>query len=79
MLQMFLNPYMLVTMTTLLTAILVAVYTKYSDPEDKTPAIKSFFQVLVAGLVMGISFVFVINRPESMMTEAFEINGVPDF
>ena len=79
MLQMFLNPYILVTVSTFLTAILVAIYTKYAEHDDKTPVSKTFGKILLAGLVGGLSFVFIVNRPESMMTEAFEVGGIPDF
>ena len=75
---MFDNPYVVASIVATFTAILYTLYVKFSEPSEKKLATR-FAQVLMAGLVAGISFVFVTNKPEEVMTAPFVEGGLADF
>lgn len=78
MLQVLLNPHVLVVATTLLTATLVALYTRTLE-NDAQKAMKSFYKIAVIGIVSGLALVFVANRPEKTLSEPFFEDGVGSF
>ncbi len=78
MLQALLNPYVLVVVTTLLTASLVALYTKTIE-SDSDKVMKSFYKIAVIGTVTGLALVFAVNRPEKTLSEPFFEDGAGSF
>lgn len=78
MLQALLNPYVLVVVTTLLTASLVALYTKTVE-SDSDKVMKSFYKIAVIGTVTGLALVFAVNRPEKTLSEPFFEDGAGSF
>lgn len=76
MLQAMLNPYVLVVMTSLLTATLVTMYNRTIDRNDKSKSDKSFYKILLIGAVTGSALVFAVNRPDKVMQEPFFEDGV---
>lgn len=78
MLQALLNPYVLVVVTTLLTASLVALYTKTIE-SDSDKVMKSFYKISVIGTVTGLALVFAVNRPEKTLSEPFFEDGAGSF
>jgi hypothetical protein len=74
MLQILLNPYVLVVVTTLLTASLVALYNRTLE-RDTSKVMKSFYKIAVIGTVTGLALVFVANRPEKTLSEPFFEDG----
>jgi hypothetical protein len=78
MLKALLNPYVLVIITTLVTATLVTVYNRTLE-SDKSKVNRGFYKILIFGLVSGLALVFAINRPEQIMNEPFFEDGVQNF
>lgn len=78
MLQALLNPYVLVVVTTLLTASLVGLYNKTLET-DNSKVMKSFYKIAIIGSVTGLALVFLINRPEKTLTEPFFEDGAGSF
>jgi hypothetical protein len=79
MLQILLNPYVLVVVTTFLTASLVALYNKTLE-RDNSKVMNSFYKIIVIGTVTGLALVFAANRPEKTLSEPFfEDSGAGSF
>lgn len=74
------NPYVKAAIVAFMSAILVALYVKYNDPEEKKLASK-FAQVFMAVLVSGVALSFVMNAPagDDLMSEPFIAGGLADF
>jgi hypothetical protein len=73
-----LNPYVIVMVVALMTATLVSIYNKYTEPNEKNMG-RNFAKIFVAALVSGIAFVFVANRPDEILSEPFLEGGLADF
>jgi hypothetical protein len=78
MLQALLNPYVLVVLTTLITAVLVTLYNRTLE-SDTSKVTKSFYKIMIIGGVSGLALVFAINRPEKTLTEPFFEDGAASF
>ena len=74
------NPYVKSAIVAFISAILVTLYVKFNDPEEKKLASK-FAQVFMAVLVSGVALSFVMNAPtgDELMTEPFLAGGLADF
>ena len=74
------NPYVKAAIVAFMSAILVTLYAKFNDPEEKKLASK-FAQVFMAVLVSGVALSFVMNAPtgDDLMSEPFEVGGLADF
>lgn len=74
------NPYAKAAIVAFLSAILVTIYAKFNDPEEKKLASR-FAHVFMAVLVSGVAFAFVMNAPggDDLMSEPFEVGGLADF
>lgn len=70
MFQFILNPYVLVMVTTLLTATLVTLYNKTLE-SDESKIDRAFYKILIIGGVSGLALVFALNRPEKTLSEPF--------
>jgi hypothetical protein len=73
-----LNPYVIVLTVALLTATLVSIFNKYTEPNEKNVG-RNFLKIFVAALVSGVAFVFIANRPDDILTEPFLDGGLADF
>ncbi len=78
MFQFILNPYVLVIVTTLMTATLVTLYNKTLEA-DESKIQRSFYKILVIGSLTGMALVFAVNRPEKTLTEPFFEDGTASF
>ena len=74
------NPYVKSAIVAFISAILVTLYVKFNDPEEKKLASK-FAQVFMAVLVSGVALSFVMNAPggDDLMSEPFLAGGLADF
>lgn len=73
------NPYVKSAIVAFISAILVTLYVKFNDPEEKKLASR-FAQVFMAVLVSGVALSFVMNAPgDELMTEPFLAGGLADF
>ena len=72
------NPYVIVFTVALLTATLVSIFNKYTEPGEKNVG-RNFLKIFVAALVSGVAFVFIANRPDDVLTEPFLDGGLADF
>lgn len=74
------NPYVKSAIVAFISAILVTLYAKFNDPEEKKLASK-FAQVFMAVLASGIALAFVMNAPggDDLMSEPFIAGGLADF
>lgn len=74
------NPYMKSAIVAFISAILVTLYAKFNEPEEKKLASR-FAQVFMAVLVSGVALSFVMNAPggDDLMSEPFELGGLADF
>ena len=74
------NPYVKSAIVAFISAILVTLYVKFNDPEEKKLASK-FAQVFMAVLVSGVALSFVMNAPggDDLMSEPFIAGGLADF
>ena len=74
------NPYMKSAIVAFMSAILVTLYAKFNDPEEKKLASR-FAQVFMAVLASGIALAFVMNAPggDDLMSEPFIQGGLADF
>lgn len=74
------NPYVNAAIVAFLSAILVTLYAKFNEPEEKKLASR-FAQVFMAVLVSGVALSFVMNAPsgDDLMSEPFEFGGLADF
>ena len=63
-----------------MSAILVTLYAKFNDPDEKKLASR-FAQVFMAVLVSGVALSFVMNAPtgDELMSEPFIAGGLADF
>ena len=74
------NPYVKSAIVAFISAILVTLYAKFNDPEEKKLASR-FAQVFMAVLASGIVLSFVMNAPggDDLMSEPFIAGGLADF
>lgn len=74
------NPYVKSAIVAFISAILVTLYAKFNDPEEKKLASR-FAQVFMAVLASGIALSFVMNAPggDDLMSEPFIQGGLADF
>jgi hypothetical protein len=74
------NPYMKAALVAFISAVLVTLYAKFNDPDEKKLASK-FAQVFMAVLVSGVALSFVMNAPggDDLMSEPFIAGGLADF
>jgi len=74
------NPYAKAAIVAFLSAILVTLYAKFNEPEEKKLASR-FAQVFMAVLVSGVALSFVMNAPggDDLMSEPFIQGGLADF
>jgi hypothetical protein len=72
------NPYVVSAVVAVITASLFALYTKFTDKDEKKLASKAA-QVFVAALVAGVAFVFVTKSPEDTLNLPFQEGGLADF
>ena len=74
------NPYAKAAIVAFISAILVTLYAKFNDPDEKKLASK-FAQVFIAVLVSGGVLSFVMNAPggDDLMSEPFISGGLADF
>jgi len=72
----FLDPYVLVSTTAVLTSLVLAAYAKYTDQENVT---KTLWKHLLVSIIIGVAFVFIVNRPEGMLNEPFAIGEIAEF
>ena len=74
------NPYVKSAIVAFISAILVTLYAKFNDPEEKKLASR-FAQVFMAVLASGIVLAFVTNAPggDDLMSEPFIAGGLADF
>lgn len=74
------NPYAKAAIVAFLSAIMVTLYAKFNDPDEKKLASK-FAQVFLATLASGIALTFVMNGTggDDLMTMPFEEGGLADF
>jgi hypothetical protein len=74
------NPYVKSAIVAFISAILVTLYAKFNDSEEKKLASR-FAQVFLAVLASGIALAFVMNAPggDDLMTEPFILGGLADF
>ncbi|ABU44138.1 hypothetical protein AR158_C593R [Paramecium bursaria Chlorella virus AR158] len=72
------NPYFIVIVVAIFTASLVTLYNKYAEQGEKNPG-RTFLKIFVAALVSGVSFVFIANRPDDVLSEPFMEGGLADF
>ena len=74
------NPYVKSAIIAFISAILVTLYAKFNDPEEKKLASR-FAQVFMAVLVSGVTLSFVMNAPggDDLMSEPFIAGGLADF
>jgi hypothetical protein len=75
MLQALMNPYVLVIVTSILTAALVTLYNRTLERDDSKTN-RSFYKIAVIGIMAGSALVFAVNRPEKVMQEPFFEDGV---
>ena len=77
---MIYNPYVKSAIVAFISAILVTLYAKFNDPEEKKLASR-FAQVFMAVLASGIVLSFVMNAPggDDLMSEPFIAGGLADF
>ncbi len=75
MMRLLRNPYVLVLVTTLLTATITTLYNRTLE-SDTSKVNKSFFKILIFGLVSGFALVFIANRPEKVLNEPFYENDL---
>jgi hypothetical protein len=74
------NPYTKAAIVAFISAILVTLYAKFNDPDEKKLTSK-FVQVFMSVLVSGVALSFVMNAPggDNLMTMPFEEGGLADF
>jgi len=74
------NPYMKAAIVAFMSAILVTLYAKFNDPDEKKLASR-FAQVFMAVLASGVALSFVLNSPggDDLMSEPFIQGGLADF
>ena len=74
------NPYVKSAIVAFMSAILVTLYAKFNDPDEKKLASR-FAQVFMAVLVSGVALSFVMNAPtgDELMSEPFIAGGLADF
>jgi len=74
------NPYVKSAIVAFVSALLVTLYVKFNDPNEKNLASR-FAQVFLATLTAGVAVTFVVAAPggDEMMSEPFISGGLADF
>ena len=67
------NPYVLVIVTTVLTAVATMLYNKTLE-SDTSKVNKAFFKTLVFGLALGLPLAFLANRTDKVLNEPYYEN-----
>jgi hypothetical protein len=72
------TPYVSAAIVAICTAVLYTAYVKISEP-DETKLSLHFARVLVASLIVGVSFVFMTHQGDDVLSEPFMAGGLADF